>query len=288
MQAEAGHASPSPEQKEPLLCLPLVRSLPDRVPGAPPPPPPPPLPPFLRPCSILFITPCLGFAFRAIPLVPSEFAAGLTLVRAPGRPWGRCPPGAVPPVVLLLPVLLPLLMLSNSQGLGAPAMRHLGPSSGGGISHVALAAAAERLPCLCQCLSYLACLPCLQFAAVPTTLGIGVSLVRTCKGNEGLALLLTGAPRTCCCASWPSLLHPHSAPGSTSASVPRLVYCCCRWLLLLLLQMLGSCCGAAVSPFRRPRMPPLSPHLHHASSPPHPPLPFSPTAHSRLEHFGNF
>ncbi|KAL4439853.1 hypothetical protein ABPG75_002854 [Micractinium tetrahymenae] len=60
--------------------------------------------------SILFVTPCLGFAFRAIPLVPSEFAAGLTL-----------------------------------------------------------------------------------FAAVPTTLGIGVSLVRTCKGNEGLALLLTVA-----------------------------------------------------------------------------------------------
>lgn len=60
--------------------------------------------------SILFVTPCLGFAFRAIPLVPSEFAAGLTL-----------------------------------------------------------------------------------FAAVPTTLGVGVSLVRTCKGNEGLALLLTVA-----------------------------------------------------------------------------------------------
>lgn len=34
-----------------------------------------------RLCSILFVTPCLGFAFRAIPLVPSEFAAGLTLVR---------------------------------------------------------------------------------------------------------------------------------------------------------------------------------------------------------------
>ncbi|KAL4419051.1 hypothetical protein ABPG77_010330, partial [Micractinium sp. CCAP 211/92] len=60
--------------------------------------------------SILFVTPCLGFAFRAIPLVPGEFAAGLTL-----------------------------------------------------------------------------------FAAVPTTLGIGVSLVRSCKGNEGLALLLTVA-----------------------------------------------------------------------------------------------
>ena len=29
--------------------------------------------------SILFITPCLGFALRAIPLQPSDFAAGLTL-----------------------------------------------------------------------------------------------------------------------------------------------------------------------------------------------------------------
>jgi sodium/bile acid cotransporter 7 len=61
-------------------------------------------------CSILFVTPCLGFALRVIPLNPPEFAAGLAL-----------------------------------------------------------------------------------FAAVPTTLGVGVSLVRSCGGNEGLALLLTVA-----------------------------------------------------------------------------------------------
>jgi sodium/bile acid cotransporter 7 len=36
------------------------------------------------------------------------------------------------------------------------------------------------------------------FAAVPTTLGVGVSLVRSCAGNEGLALLLTGG--CCLCA----------------------------------------------------------------------------------------
>ena len=29
------------------------------------------------------------------------------------------------------------------------------------------------------------------FCTVPTTLGVGVSLVRSCKGNEALALLLT-------------------------------------------------------------------------------------------------
>ncbi len=29
------------------------------------------------------------------------------------------------------------------------------------------------------------------FCLVPTTLGIGVALVRSCKGNEGVALLLT-------------------------------------------------------------------------------------------------
>lgn len=29
--------------------------------------------------------------------------------------------------------------------------------------------------------------------AVPQTLGIGISLVRSCGGNEGLALMLTGA-----------------------------------------------------------------------------------------------
>lgn len=32
------------------------------------------------------------------------------------------------------------------------------------------------------------------FCAVPTTLGVGISLVRSCGGNEGLALLLTGVP----------------------------------------------------------------------------------------------
>jgi solute carrier family 10 (sodium/bile acid cotransporter), member 7 len=34
-------------------------------------------------------------------------------------------------------------------------------------------------------------------SAVPTTLGIGVSLVRSCKGNEGLALLLTVVSNLC-------------------------------------------------------------------------------------------
>ena len=58
--------------------------------------------------AIIGITPCLGFALRAIPLTPPEYSYGLAL-----------------------------------------------------------------------------------FSAVPTTLGIGVSLVRSCKGNEGLALLLT-------------------------------------------------------------------------------------------------
>ncbi len=58
--------------------------------------------------SILLLTPCLGFAIRYLPLNPSAFAAGLTLL-----------------------------------------------------------------------------------SAVPTTLGIGIALVRSCKGNEGLALLLT-------------------------------------------------------------------------------------------------
>ena len=60
--------------------------------------------------STLAITPCLGFAFREIPLTPSAYTAGLTLT-----------------------------------------------------------------------------------AAVPQTLGIGISLVRSCGGNEGLALMLTGA-----------------------------------------------------------------------------------------------
>lgn len=32
--------------------------------------------------------------------------------------------------------------------------------------------------------------------AVPQTLGIGISLVRSCGGNEGLALMLTSEPRT--------------------------------------------------------------------------------------------
>ncbi|PSC76757.1 BASS family transporter: sodium ion bile [Micractinium conductrix] len=58
--------------------------------------------------STLAITPCLGFAFREIPLTPSAYTAGLTLT-----------------------------------------------------------------------------------AAVPQTLGIGISLVRSCGGNEGLALMLT-------------------------------------------------------------------------------------------------
>lgn len=30
-----------------------------------------------------------------------------------------------------------------------------------------------------------------MFCVVPTTLGVGVALVRSCKGNEGIALLLT-------------------------------------------------------------------------------------------------
>lgn len=60
--------------------------------------------------STLAITPCLGFAYRAIPLTPDEFTAGLTLT-----------------------------------------------------------------------------------TAAPQTLGIGISLVRSCGGNEGLALILTGA-----------------------------------------------------------------------------------------------
>lgn len=58
--------------------------------------------------STLAITPCLGFAYRAIPLTPDEFTAGLTLT-----------------------------------------------------------------------------------TAAPQTLGIGISLVRSCGGNEGLALILT-------------------------------------------------------------------------------------------------
>ena len=59
--------------------------------------------------STLAITPCLGFAFRAIPLTPQAYTIGLVL---------------------------------NT--------------------------------------------------AVPQTLGIGISLVRSCGGNEGLALMLTG------------------------------------------------------------------------------------------------
>lgn len=60
--------------------------------------------------STLAVTPCLGFAFREIPLTPAAYTAGLTLT-----------------------------------------------------------------------------------TAVPQTLGIGISLVRSCGGNEGLALMLTGA-----------------------------------------------------------------------------------------------
>lgn len=58
--------------------------------------------------STLALTPCLGFAFREIPLIPSAYTAGLTIT-----------------------------------------------------------------------------------TAVPQTLGIGISLVRSCGGNEGLALMLT-------------------------------------------------------------------------------------------------
>jgi hypothetical protein len=101
-----GMHHPVLSRREPLCASRLVALYLIASPG-------PHLPPArLPPCSILFITPCLGFAFRAIPLVPSEFAAGLTLVRAPGSPQGRCrlAPAAVPPAV--------------------------GPSGGGGISHV--------------------------------------------------------------------------------------------------------------------------------------------------------
>ena len=63
--------------------------------------------------AILGITPCLGFALRAIPLQPPEYALGLAL-----------------------------------------------------------------------------------FSAMPTTLGVGMSLVRSCKGNDGLALLLTVRERS--------------------------------------------------------------------------------------------
>ncbi|KAL4859479.1 putative sodium/metabolite cotransporter BASS4 [Chlorella vulgaris] len=94
--------------------------------------------------SILFVTPCLGFALRVIPLNPPEFAAGLAL-----------------------------------------------------------------------------------FAAVPTTLGVGVSLVRSCGGNEGLALLLTVASNIIGIFSMPlwlkALLGSSSDLDSVSVDIPDLL-----------------------------------------------------------------
>ncbi|EFN59401.1 hypothetical protein CHLNCDRAFT_49947 [Chlorella variabilis] len=94
--------------------------------------------------SILFVTPCLGFALREIPLNPPEFSAGLAL-----------------------------------------------------------------------------------FAAVPTTLGVGVSLVRSCGGNEGLALLLTVASNIAGIFTMPlwlkALLGGSDELESVSVDIPNLL-----------------------------------------------------------------
>lgn len=65
------------------------------------------------------------------------------------------------------------------------------------------------------------------FAAVPTTLGVGVSLVRSCGGNEGLALLLTVASNIAGIFTMPlwlkALLGGSDELESVSVDIPNLL-----------------------------------------------------------------
>ncbi len=120
--------------------------------------------------AVLFLTPCLGFAMREIPLDPQLFAIGES---PPRDGW---------------------LIAAAARGTGTPACC----SSAAGT-------------CRCQAPGSLRCivlkwarlgasswarrdtLPAglMIFCLVPTTLGIGVALVRSCKGNEGVAIVMT-------------------------------------------------------------------------------------------------
>ena len=55
--------------------------------------------------------------------------------------------------------------------------------------------------------------------AVPQTLGIGISLVRSCGGNEGLALMLTGG-WALVAGACPALALPWHCPGTATYGLP--------------------------------------------------------------------
>ena len=149
----------------------LVLIAPALVPHAACPPRPAP------PCSILFITACLGFALRVIPLVPLEFAAGLTLVREGLTRW---PAGGA---------------ATASAGAGAGAAASAAAAA---AAPAAAAAAADSWHCTCCCCCRCRCraaalLPLLPAPVVPTPVPLHMQ-------DTPLPLL---PPAVCCGAHHP-------------------------------------------------------------------------------------
>jgi len=125
--------------------------------------------------SILAVTPCLGFALRALPLTPPEFAIG----EGSGlNPAMRC----------------------CSRGDVAQTCVHVHLRGRYRATSMRYHSACRLVPCRLPSCRFPTCVPCTAarqagltiFAAVPTTLGVGEALVRASKGNAALALLLLG------------------------------------------------------------------------------------------------
>ncbi len=157
--------------------------------------------------AVLFITPCVGFAMREIPLDPQLFAAGEAPTPPADAPMAA--PVSTQPALIhatvhggigRAPLLAHVLLQARRRKrvVGTCALACVGRGAGARPRCVVssqetrqarLSDADHAVPrdaAHCPMVAGL-----MMYCLVPTTLGVGVALVRACKGNEGVALIMT-------------------------------------------------------------------------------------------------